>query len=59
MSIEPGKITPWIGVVMIAAIGVAYFVFLYASWHQFQQDRVARESKIDDILSRIPKPATE
>lgn len=44
-------------ILMIVAIGVAYFIFLYASWNQFQQDRAARDSKIDELLSRLPKPA--
>lgn len=42
---------------MIVAIGVAYFVFLYGSWMQFQKDRATRDSKIDELLERLPKPA--
>jgi predicted RND superfamily exporter protein len=44
-------------IVMIVAVGVAYFVFLYASWNQFQKDRANRDDKIDEMLARLPKPA--
>jgi predicted RND superfamily exporter protein len=46
-------------ILMIVAVGCAYFVFLYASWNQFQRDRAQRDDKIDEMLSRLPKPATD
>jgi hypothetical protein len=54
---NPAHLTPWVTLIMIVAIGVAYFVFLYASWNQFQKDRGARDAKIDEVLARIPKAA--
>lgn len=42
--------------VVILVIGAAYLVFLYASWNGFQQDRLTRDSKIDELLERIPRP---
>lgn len=42
--------------VVILVIGAAYLVFLYASWHEFQQDRITRDTKIDQLLERIPVP---
>lgn len=50
------KTTQLVAIVMIVAIGVAYFIFLYASWVEFQKDRATRDSKIDQLLERIPKP---
>lgn len=54
MTINPAKLTPWVTLGMIALIGVSYFVFLYATWLQFQRDKTARDSKIDELLERIP-----
>jgi hypothetical protein len=45
-----------IAICCIITIGAAYLLFLYASWNQFQQDRATRDSKIDELLERIPKP---
>jgi hypothetical protein len=45
-----------VAIIMIVAIGVAYFIFLWASWQEFQKDRATRDSKIDELLERIPKP---
>lgn len=42
--------------VVILMIGAAYMIFLYASWNQFQNDRMTRDSKIDELLERIPRP---
>ena len=55
------KITPYAALVMIMAVGCAYFIFLWASWQQFQNDRTTRDSKIDELLARIPVrvPRTE
>ena len=50
-----GKIPPLIAVVAISLMAGAYFVFLYASWQQFQNDRQRREERIDEILDRLPK----
>lgn len=57
MNLSPVKLTPWVTLCMITLIGVSYFVFLYATWMQFQRDKTARDAKIDDLLERIPKPA--
>jgi hypothetical protein len=35
-------------------ITASYLVFLYGSWVQFQQDRSVRDSKLNDLLDRIP-----
>jgi hypothetical protein len=52
--------------VMMGIITCAYLVFLYGSWEQFQQDRLTRDNKINELLDRLPKrkdvpdvPATE
>lgn len=58
MNVNPAKVTPWLTLGIITLIGVSYFVFLYATWIQFQRDKEARDSKIDDLLERIPKPAS-
>lgn len=55
--IDPRKMTPWVTLTVITLIGVGYFVFLYASWHQFQQDKLARDERINALLDKIPKPA--
>ena len=49
-----GKIPPLIAVVAITLMAGAYFVFLYATWNQFQNDRARREQRIDEILDRLP-----
>lgn len=52
---DPVKVAPWL-MLMIAA---GYFVFLLATWHQFQNDRLVRDEKINELLDRIPpKPAS-
>lgn len=43
-------------IIMILAVGCAYFVFLWKSWQGFQNDRATRDAKIDELLERIPKP---
>jgi hypothetical protein len=48
-----------VAILMIVAIGAAYFVFLWASWQEFQKDRAMRDTKIDELLERLPKPKTE
>jgi predicted RND superfamily exporter protein len=42
--------------VMILAVGVSYFIFLYSSYQQWQKDRETRDAKIDQLLERIPVP---
>lgn len=54
-----GKIPPLIAVVAISLMAGAYFIFLYATWQQFQNDRALRESRIDEILDRLPTKTTE
>lgn len=52
------RLVPMIAIVIIVAIGVAYLLFLAATWHQLQTDRSASFAKIDKLLDRIPvKPA--
>lgn len=48
------KMTPVVACVAIAVIAAAYLVFLYASWHDFQQDRGIRDQKMDALLDRLP-----
>lgn len=48
-----------VALVMIVAVGCAYFVFLYASWNQFQRDRATRDDKVDELLARLPKPSAD
>lgn len=43
-----------LGIMCLAAL--SYMLFLYASWHQFQEDRFTRDEKIDELLDRIPRP---
>jgi hypothetical protein len=42
---------------MVLLVG-AYLLYLAASWNQYQQDRAARDVKINEILDRMPKPKT-
>jgi uncharacterized membrane protein YedE/YeeE len=49
-----GKYPPLIAAVAIAMMAGAYFVFLYATWMQYQKDRGIREARIDEILERLP-----
>lgn len=37
--------------------GLAYMVFLIATWQRFQHDRDSRELHINELLDRMPKPA--
>lgn len=46
-------------ILMIIAVGVGYFVFLWASWQEWQRDRATRDSKIDELLERLPKPKSK
>ena len=55
MTINPAKITPWVVLVMITAIGASYFLFLYATWHDFQVSNQKRDAMINEALDRIPK----
>lgn len=38
---------------------VAYLIFLAGTWQQFQQDRVSRDTKIDELLDRLPPKKKE
>lgn len=53
------KIPPLIAVVAISLMAGAYFIFLYATWQQFQSDRAMRERRIDEILDRLPPAKAE
>jgi hypothetical protein len=54
----PSQATHLVTLVLIVAIGAAYFVFLWASWQDFQKRNDAARGKIDELLERLPKPAT-
>lgn len=41
-----------VGIMLTIAMG--YFIFLIATWIQFQNDRANRELKINELLDRIP-----
>jgi hypothetical protein len=53
------KLTPYVALAIIVGIGVSYFLFLAATWQQFQKDRMNRDTKIDELLDRIPKPVPD
>lgn len=55
MKLDPVKLTPWVAVSVLVLIGASYLVFLYASWHQFQQDKAVRDDKINELLERLPR----
>lgn len=48
-----------IAMVVVSLAGLAYMVFLAATWNQYQQDRVSRDAKIDELLDRFPKARKE
>lgn len=56
MSVNPVKVQPWLACIVIVCIGISYFTFLYKSWQAYQEDRLERDSKLNEILDRIPKP---
>lgn len=56
MDLPSPKVTPLIAIVAIGLMAGAYFIFLYATWNQFQNDRAMRDTKIDELLDRLPKP---
>lgn len=49
------RLAPIVAMVVIVAIGVAYLLFLAATWTQLQRDRTAAFAKVDEILDRIPR----
>ena len=49
------KVTPYVSVIVIVGIGVAYLVFLTFTWSQLQRDRSQRYARIDEALDRLPK----
>jgi hypothetical protein len=53
------KVTPLIACVAIMLMAGAYLVFLAASWNAYQKDRDNRDTRINDLLDRIPKPSNE
>lgn len=53
----PVKFPAYMAAVAIAVMAGAYLVFLWASWQQDQKDRATRDDKINEMLSRLPKPA--
>ena len=54
MTVEAIKLAPVVAMVVIVAIGVAYLLFLAATWTQLQRDRTSAFAKVDEILDRIP-----
>lgn len=55
----PVSLPGLIGILAIVGLAVAYFVFLWASWQQYQRDREHRNNVIDTILERLPKAAKD
>jgi hypothetical protein len=53
------QLTPIMAICIMIAVGVAYFVFLAATWNQFQSDRRMRDTKLDELLDRLPKKVQE
>lgn len=53
------KLTPIVAMVAIGVLVGAYLIFLYGTWNQYQNDRAARDAKIDELLDKFPKPAEE
>jgi hypothetical protein len=56
---NPEKAIPYLTFLMILAIGGAYFIFLAASWNEFQKRNTVARDKIDELLERLPKPNTD
>ena len=53
------KLPPIVAVCAIFLMAAAYMLFLYASWQSYQNDRTARDAKIDELLARFPKRASD
>lgn len=53
MTIVPTAMVPIVAMVVIVAIGVAYMIYLAATWAQFQRDRASAFARVDEILDRI------
>lgn len=51
------KLTPIVAMAAIGILVASYLIFLYATWNQYQNDRLTRDAKIDALLDRLPKPA--
>lgn len=57
-DISPARLAT-ITAACIALVALGYLCFLAATWVQFQSDRNLRMEKIDELLDRIPKPASD
>lgn len=56
IPIPTAKVTPLVAIIAMLLMAGAYLLFLVASWNQYQRDRTDRDSKIDALLDRLPKP---
>jgi hypothetical protein len=52
------KMTAIVAMAAIILMAGSYALFLYATWQQYQTDRLSRDKKIDELLARIPKKET-
>lgn len=50
------KVTPLIAIIAITLMAGAYLLFLAASWSAYQKDRDERNTRINELLDRLPKP---
>lgn len=56
IKVTPGMV-PVAAVVIMTAIAISYFIYLVMTWRQYQKDRDTRDTRINEVLDRLPKPA--
>lgn len=49
------NLTPTVAICLMIAIGIGYFIFLIACWNDLQRDKKSRNTRLDEMLDKLPK----